>query len=281
MGGRNCCVVNCRRRSHDHRGRKIPNGLTFHCFPSWRRQEGEQISRLTESRRAAWVAAVARPDITFNQVPTSMRVCSRHFHSGKPAYEMLESDPDWVPSLHLGPSEGNTRHTERLLLSVQKGQDQNQRRPAETIPPHETEPETAQGAARPAVRPWREVKSLLHAVLRRKTNFSKQPVKKTDFDFRDFFRDALEASLEASSRFRALSGRQLSTSVDYTVELNQNCSSSSSCVNCVRLQRRNMELEEKLSRLTGDQEDIEATPVFNKAPVQPDQDLQSPETAHV
>ncbi|KAM4526737.1 uncharacterized protein V3H82_001036 isoform 5-T5 [Fundulus diaphanus] len=31
-----------------------------------------------------------------------MFVCSRHFHSGKPAYEFQESDTDWVPSLHLG-----------------------------------------------------------------------------------------------------------------------------------------------------------------------------------
>uniref|UniRef100_A0AAV2M0F8 THAP-type domain-containing protein n=1 Tax=Knipowitschia caucasica TaxID=637954 RepID=A0AAV2M0F8_KNICA len=28
-----------------------------------------------------------------------MRVCSLHFHSGKPSYEMLENHPDWTPSL--------------------------------------------------------------------------------------------------------------------------------------------------------------------------------------
>ncbi|XP_057678018.1 uncharacterized protein LOC130907217 isoform X1 [Corythoichthys intestinalis] len=31
-----------------------------------------------------------------------MRVCSRHFHKGEPAYEMMETDPDWASSLHLG-----------------------------------------------------------------------------------------------------------------------------------------------------------------------------------
>uniref|UniRef100_A0AAV2L2X1 Uncharacterized protein n=1 Tax=Knipowitschia caucasica TaxID=637954 RepID=A0AAV2L2X1_KNICA len=30
-----------------------------------------------------------------------MRVCSLHFHSGKPSYEMLENHPDWTPSLRL------------------------------------------------------------------------------------------------------------------------------------------------------------------------------------
>ncbi|XP_060892185.1 ribosomal large subunit pseudouridine synthase B-like isoform X2 [Labrus mixtus] len=115
MEGRNCCVKNCRRFSHDQLGRKIPNGLTFHCFPCWRKNEGNEISALTMRRRAAWVAAVGRGNITFSHIPTSMRVCSRHFHSGKPAYEMLESDPDWVPSLELGHSEGDDRHTELLL----------------------------------------------------------------------------------------------------------------------------------------------------------------------
>lgn len=83
MKGRNCCVSNCRRRSHDHRGRKILNGLTFHCIPAWRTTEGGQISGLTRRRRAAWLAAVDRSDVTFDHIPASMRVCSRHFHSGE------------------------------------------------------------------------------------------------------------------------------------------------------------------------------------------------------
>ncbi|XP_035992033.1 uncharacterized protein LOC118562916 isoform X2 [Fundulus heteroclitus] len=31
-----------------------------------------------------------------------MRVCSLHFHKSQPAYEMMETDPDWAPSLRLG-----------------------------------------------------------------------------------------------------------------------------------------------------------------------------------
>uniref|UniRef100_A0A3Q1BY98 THAP-type domain-containing protein n=1 Tax=Amphiprion ocellaris TaxID=80972 RepID=A0A3Q1BY98_AMPOC len=127
MGGRNCCVKNCRRRSHDHHGRKLPNGLTFHCFPAWRTNEGGQISELTRRRRAAWVAAVGRSDITFDSIPSSMRVCSRHFYSGRPAYEMLESDPDWAPSLNLGHNDGNLRRAERVPLSVQTKKKQKQK----------------------------------------------------------------------------------------------------------------------------------------------------------
>lgn len=262
--------------------------------------------------------AVGRSDITFHHISSSIRVCSRHFHSGKPAYEMLVSDPDWVPSLHLGHNEGTSRRPERLLQSVEKDKDQNkkstktkdqnqrcrkrplqsvqedgeqnQRLPAEMSPSHETESAAAGGEERPAIRPWREVKSLLQSALQRQTNFNKQPVKKTDPCFRDFFRDALEASLEASSRSRALSARQPS-SEKFSVELSfklppvkeakrtceESFSSSSFCENCVKLQSRIMELQEKLSHLTGEQED---SFVFNKAPVQLEQELQSPETAH-
>ncbi len=80
---RRCCVTKCHSASHDHRGRKINNGLTFHRFPAWRRNEGSQVEELTKRRRMAWVSAVGRANITFHKIPISMRVCSLHFHSGK------------------------------------------------------------------------------------------------------------------------------------------------------------------------------------------------------
>ncbi|XP_008303602.1 uncharacterized protein LOC103375174 [Stegastes partitus] len=142
MGGRNCCVKYCRCRSHDHHGRKIPNGLTFHCFPAWRTNEGGHISELTKRRRAAWVAAVGRSSITFDSIPSSMRVCSRHFHSGRPAYEMLESDPDWVPSLNLGHHDRHLRRAE-CLPQTQKQKQTSEKRPAETSEAPQTRSEAA------------------------------------------------------------------------------------------------------------------------------------------
>ncbi|XP_041795592.1 uncharacterized protein LOC121608395 [Chelmon rostratus] len=284
MGGRNCCVKNCRHRSHDHHGRKLPNGLTFHCFPAWRRNEGSQISELTKRRRMAWVAAVNRSNITFNHVPTSMRVCSRHFHSGKPAYEMLESDPDWVPSLQMGHSEGDCRQPERLLSEQPERQREKQSwttetRPSQASPCPQRESETAGRA----VRPWRDIRSLLLSALQHPTSIGEQSGDETqqqaaavnqDVNFRDFFKDTLEASLEASSRSRSL--RQLYVPRERAMELNfklpplqeenqrsEGSSSSSSCLTCVRLQRRIRELQEKLSQ------DKEAPTVL-----QPNQDLQ-------
>ncbi|XP_031168959.2 uncharacterized protein LOC116059833 isoform X2 [Sander lucioperca] len=225
---------------------------------------------------------------------------------GKPAYEMLESDPDWVPSLHLDHREPNPRRATRLLRSLrQENRDPPQRctppetrpshetetrittcTPPETRPSHETETRTAAaggGAEKPAVRPWREARSLLQAALQRKPNFSQQPgdetlgqtERKTDVNFRDLFRGALEASLDAYSRSRALSARRPPCgSWEYDVQLNvnlpsvkeekQTCeeeSSSSSSLSCVRLQSRNTELEEKLSGLKEEPEYVEVSTV--------------------
>ncbi|KAK0153154.1 hypothetical protein N1851_005172 [Merluccius polli] len=77
-------------------------------FPKWRKHLGEQVSDITRRRRISWVAAIRRKDLTFDHIPQSMRVCSLHFHSGKPSYEMLENHPDWTPSLRLGHSEVKT-----------------------------------------------------------------------------------------------------------------------------------------------------------------------------
>ncbi|XP_051733486.1 uncharacterized protein zgc:113019 [Ctenopharyngodon idella] len=100
-----CCVINCHSRNFDRRGKRIAIGMRFFSFPTWKQHAGTQISELTKRRRMAWVAAVRRKNITFSSIPRHMLVCSRHFHKGKPAYEMLECDPDWVPSLHLGHTE--------------------------------------------------------------------------------------------------------------------------------------------------------------------------------
>ncbi|XP_057675997.1 uncharacterized protein LOC130906088 [Corythoichthys intestinalis] len=64
----------------------------------------------------ALVAAVRRKGITFDTISPLMRFCSRHFHKGEPAYEMMETDPDWAPSLHLGHrsvTPTNTAHSAR------------------------------------------------------------------------------------------------------------------------------------------------------------------------
>lgn len=78
-----CCVLGCRSSTHDSKKRKVATGIIFHRFPAWRQVHGSQISEITKARRIAWIAAVRRKDISFNSIPSSFRVCSRHFHSGE------------------------------------------------------------------------------------------------------------------------------------------------------------------------------------------------------
>ncbi|KAK9978567.1 hypothetical protein ABG768_020312 [Culter alburnus] len=60
-------------------------------------------------------------------------VCSKHFHKGKPAYEMLECDPDWAPSLYLGHTEvkvTNTDRFKRFSRRATRSQQQQQQHPS-------------------------------------------------------------------------------------------------------------------------------------------------------
>ncbi|XP_027892471.1 uncharacterized protein LOC114156302 isoform X2 [Xiphophorus couchianus] len=270
MGGRECCVISCGSSSHSHQGRMFLNGLSFHCFPAWRTKEGDFISELTRRRRDAWVTAVGRREITFDRIPSSMRVCSRHFLSGKPAYEMLDSDPDWVPSLHLG-HDGDDEYEEKSW---------NKRR---RLSYDEKPVEGADGAAearKPPPPAWKEVKSALQSLLEGKTIISQQQgddeqnqgaETRTDSSFRDFFRNALESSLEASIQARARS-KSRPPSTEYEVELNVKLpsspgepsaleepsssqpSSSPSCANCSTMLQRIRELEQKLFEVTNKHE---------------------------
>lgn len=212
---------------------------------------------------------------------------------------MLESDPDWLPSLHLGHDEDGSRRTERLPLALQpkKCKTNKKKKTSDAEKPAQTESSaggttdckdspTQSAVRRPVLPLWTDVKSLLQSVLQKKPNISLQPADetheqpaavKTNLSFRDFFREALEASLDASSRSRTGSSR-----TPYKVQLNvqlppvkeeETCESS--CLNCVRLQRRLQELEEKLSRLSGGPE----SPAVLNEPLK--QVLQSPEPVHM
>uniref|UniRef100_A0A3Q2E423 THAP-type domain-containing protein n=1 Tax=Cyprinodon variegatus TaxID=28743 RepID=A0A3Q2E423_CYPVA len=96
---RSCCVKGCGSTTS---GKKGHSSIKFFRFPGSREDRGLQMEDISRRRRIAWVAAVRRKDITFNHISPNMRVCSLHFHKSQPAYEMMETDPDWAPSLRLG-----------------------------------------------------------------------------------------------------------------------------------------------------------------------------------
>ncbi|KAK0144155.1 hypothetical protein N1851_017488 [Merluccius polli] len=148
-----CCVVNCNSRSHDRQGKKIRNGLSFFCLPAWKKNSCSHVSEVTKRRRMAWIAAVRRSKLTFDYTPPHMMVCSKHFHKGKPAYEMLQCDPDWAPSLHLGHTEVKATTTDRFKRlrrrQQQQQQQQTQPQPQQAPEPDHTSPEAELDNAAP------------------------------------------------------------------------------------------------------------------------------------
>ncbi|XP_038164501.1 uncharacterized protein LOC119798903 [Cyprinodon tularosa] len=108
---------------------------------------------MTKSCRLAWIAAVRRQNITFHSIPMSMRVCSLHFHSGKPANEMYTSHPDWAPSLHLGHTEIKATQTARYERQEKRKRQRTDSTPAmdetaidDLVPPVETPAPAEDGA---------------------------------------------------------------------------------------------------------------------------------------
>uniref|UniRef100_A0A9J7WYY9 Transposase Helix-turn-helix domain-containing protein n=1 Tax=Cyprinus carpio carpio TaxID=630221 RepID=A0A9J7WYY9_CYPCA len=77
-----------------------------------------------------------------------MRVCSLHFHLGKPSYEMLENHPDWKPSLRLGHSEVKQTDEVRFLRQVNR-RTQHQEQPPSPAQHQEQPPSPGQDQEQP------------------------------------------------------------------------------------------------------------------------------------
>ena len=91
-----CVVIGCTKRS----GRD--KDVSFYRIPKVVTHRGKQEHELTKKRRAGFLAAISRDCFQGSSVLENDRICSRHFISGKPAYLFDETNPDWLPTLHLG-----------------------------------------------------------------------------------------------------------------------------------------------------------------------------------
>ena len=99
-----CVVIGCSKRS----GRD--KDVSFYRIPKVITHRGKQEYELTKKRRAGFLAAISRDCLQGSSVLENDRICSRHFISGKPAYLYDDTNPDWLPTLHLG-------HTKKRLSS--------------------------------------------------------------------------------------------------------------------------------------------------------------------
>ena len=97
-----CVVVGCSKRS----GRD--KDVSFYRIPKIVTNRGEAIQELSRKRRAGFLSAIMRADLT-QKVLSNDRICSRHFISGKPATLLDENNPDWLPTLNLGNSKQITK----------------------------------------------------------------------------------------------------------------------------------------------------------------------------
>ncbi|KAF1379102.1 hypothetical protein PFLUV_G00172590 [Perca fluviatilis] len=140
MPGKHCCVINCSSSSHDYRGNRKNPVLQFFRVPTWKQHEGEHVSDVTRRRRISWVAAIRRKDITFDHITQSTRVCSLHFHSGKPSYEMLENHPDWKPSLRLGHSDVKKTDEARFQRLVKRRTQHQDQQPLAQVQHQDQQP---------------------------------------------------------------------------------------------------------------------------------------------
>ena len=63
--------------------------------------KGPELLSLSTRRREGYLKAVSRVGLT-EKILKNDRICSRHFKSGKPVDLINDTNPDWLPSLHLG-----------------------------------------------------------------------------------------------------------------------------------------------------------------------------------
>ena len=92
-----CGVIGCWMPS----GRD--KGVSFYRIPKIITYRGQRDYELTKKRSDAFLAAVSRAGLT-EKVLVNDRICSRHFISVKPAALYDDTNPDWLPNLHLGHS---------------------------------------------------------------------------------------------------------------------------------------------------------------------------------
>jgi len=101
-----CMVIGCSNCSDGDKH------VSYHCLPTVSDHQGIEDIKLRKQRRDGYLAAVSRYDINYDSLD-EYRVCSWHFKSGKPAALYDTTNPDWLPTIHMGHKKGKPIDTER------------------------------------------------------------------------------------------------------------------------------------------------------------------------
>ncbi|XP_072021067.1 uncharacterized protein [Amphiura filiformis] len=108
-------VVRCFTRGDvDESGKKI----SFYSIPAIRQADDERA--ITTERRTAWISALKREKNTSTNKPWEpskhSKVCSVHFHSGKPSYRLSKTHPDWIPTVNMGHNSASVSGGKRVSV---------------------------------------------------------------------------------------------------------------------------------------------------------------------
>ena len=111
-----CAIVGCGSKSG------CDKGIYFARIPEVVNQQGEDYRKLKELRRNGWISAISRDDLTETQFDRGeVRVCGKHFHSGRASKSWDRYNIDWIPTLNLGHNKGNGEHNvEHLEAAAQR-----------------------------------------------------------------------------------------------------------------------------------------------------------------
>ncbi|KAF5272276.1 hypothetical protein FQR65_LT17467 [Abscondita terminalis] len=90
-----CCVFNCGSRGERDNVKfyRIPKALNF--------KHKTELNNLSSERRFRWINAIKRKNFTKSKLKNA-RICSKHFITGVPAKLCDSTNPDWIPSQHMG-----------------------------------------------------------------------------------------------------------------------------------------------------------------------------------
>ena len=88
-----CIVPGCSKRSDRDKG------VAFFRLPTIRTGKNEEELELSRRRRAGYLAAIGR-DLSSHDL-SNVRICSKHFISGRPAYLFDQFNPDWLPTQNV------------------------------------------------------------------------------------------------------------------------------------------------------------------------------------
>lgn len=116
-----CCMRKCTFRTGGRKkdpGNAVPEKVGSFGIPAILSRGCDKTKEYSRQRRHLWIKRINKPHVNLNS--KHIRVCGRHFITGRPAALFDVTNPDWAPSLHLGYD--SPQHSLRLRSNMERYQ---------------------------------------------------------------------------------------------------------------------------------------------------------------